>query len=92
MGTHMSDSPALTATMAKLFADQGYFRKAAEIYRYLVNQAPERQDLREALAAVERHLAQHPAPTRKDVELMLREWVELLQTQNRRRMRGRNRC
>jgi len=85
MGTHMSDTPALTATMAKLLADQGYFRKAVEIYRYLVNQAPEREDLREALAAVEYHLAQHPAPTRKEVELMLREWVEMLQTQNRRR-------
>lgn len=86
------DTPALTATMAKVFADQGYFRKAAEIYRYLVNQAPQREDLREALAAVERHLAQNPAPTRKEVELMLQEWVDMLQTQNRQRMRGRNRC
>ncbi len=89
----MSAKPVFTATMAKLFADQGYLRKAAEIYRYLVNQAPERKDLREALEAVERHLAQYPAPTRKDVDLMLREWMDMLQTLKRqRRMRGRNRC
>lgn len=67
-----------TVTMAKLFADQGYLKKAAEIYRYLIHQYPEREDIKQALNAVERQIMAQPSPTRKDVELMLREWVDLL--------------
>lgn len=75
----MTLSPyAYTATMARLFADQGYLRKAAEIYRHLADQHPERDDLRQALAALERQLAEQPAPSRKDAELLLREWIDLL--------------
>jgi hypothetical protein len=64
--------------MAKLYADQGYLKKAAEIYRHLLHQHPEREDIRQALDAVERQIMAQPSPTRKDVELMLREWADLL--------------
>ncbi len=71
-------SQLYTATMAKLFADQGYLRKAAEIYRTLIGESPDRDDLRTALADVEARIQARPAPTRKDAELMLREWIDLL--------------
>jgi hypothetical protein len=71
-------SPLYTASMAKLFADQGYLRKAARIYRQLVAQDPQRAELREALAQVERQMADQAAPTKKENELLLREWLTLM--------------
>lgn len=67
-----------TATMAKLFAEQGYLRKAAQIYRHLVARDPDCLELREALDRLECRIAQQPAPTRKDTEMLLREWIELM--------------
>lgn len=67
-----------TAAMAKLFADQGYLRKAAQIYRALIDQDPGREDLKTALADVEHRIQSLPAPTIKDAELMLRDWIDLL--------------
>ena len=67
-----------TATMARIFTEQGYQRKAAEIYRYLLAHAPERADLRDALASLERRIAEQPAPSRKDMEMMLRDWAEMI--------------
>lgn len=72
-----------TATMAKLFADQGYLRKAAEIYRHLISRNPAQRELRQALEQVERRMAELPAPTRKDTELLLREWIELIKEKRR---------
>ncbi|MDA8138734.1 MAG: hypothetical protein M0036_08770 [Desulfobacteraceae bacterium] len=74
-------SPLYTASMAKLFAEQGYLRKAAWIYRHLLAQDPQRAELREALAQVERQIETQPAPTRKETELILREWKDLMKRQ-----------
>ena len=73
--------------MAKLYADQGYLRKAAEIYRHLIHRNPERHDLTEALAQVERQIGHGPAPNRKDVELLLREWIEMMKLSQYKRKR-----
>lgn len=69
-----------TATMARVYAEQGYLRKAAEIYRQLLVEDPGRGDCREALAELERRLAGQRAPGRKDIEFLLREWKTLLKT------------
>ena len=45
-----------TATMAKVYADQGHWEKAAEIYRHLLKQEPERDDYLEALAGAEKQI------------------------------------
>ena len=45
-----------TETMAQIYADQGHFGKAAAIYRRLLIQTPERNDLRSRLEAVEERL------------------------------------
>jgi hypothetical protein len=45
-----------TATMAKVYADQGHWEKAAEVYRYLLKQEPERDDYLEALAGIEKKI------------------------------------
>ena len=77
-----------TATMARLYAEQGYLRKAAEIYRHLLAQRPADGELRAALEAVEHQMAFASTPTRKDLELLMREWIELLK---QKKLRERNR-
>jgi hypothetical protein len=42
-----------TETMARIYAEQGHYAKAASIYRRLLNAAPERGDLRHRLEALE---------------------------------------
>ena len=67
-----------TATMARLYADQGYLRKAAEIYRHLAERNPGDREVSRALEEIECEIKRQPAPTRKDAELLLREWIDLL--------------
>ncbi len=75
----MTLSPAFyTATMARLFAEQGYLRKAAEIYRHLLAHEPENEELRQVLATLEHRMAEQPSPSRKDAEMLLREWAQML--------------
>jgi hypothetical protein len=67
-----------TATMAKIYADQGYLRKAAQIYRYLLVRNPDQDDVRQALSALEQELARRPVPSRKELGLLFKEWIYLL--------------
>jgi hypothetical protein len=64
-----------TETMARIYADQGHYAKAAAIYRRLAARFPGRLDLRKALQAVESR--QHEA-THEHLSGMLGEWVVLL--------------
>ena len=67
-----------TVTMARVYENQGLWDKAAEIYRYLLKQEPERQDLSQALSQVERKVeeALHKKPD--DLIPVFREWINLL--------------
>ena len=77
----MTNSPDFyTKTMAKIYADQGYFGKAAKIYRHLLKQDPERQDIVEALAEVEKKLSEK-APDK--LVLQFGEWINLAVKYNR---------
>lgn len=72
----MSDDKLFyTKTMAKIYADQGNYEKAAEIYRYLLEHGPDRQDLIDALSEVEKRLFdKYP----EDLVKLLSKWVDLL--------------
>ena len=66
--------------MAKVYADQGKLDKAAEIYRYLLNEEPERQDLIDALAEIDKkRYEKDPA----GLSRLFDTWIELLLTHNR---------
>ena len=69
-----------TVTMAKLYADQGYLRKAARIYRHLVQEAPDREDLRSDLSEIEEKIHRQTHPPRKELGLLMREWAELMRS------------
>ncbi len=66
-----------TATMAKIYADQGLYHKAADIYRQLLAENPDRGDLSDALAAVEEK-ARGQRKKMTDLIPLLEEWVDLL--------------
>jgi hypothetical protein len=67
-----------TETMAKVYADQGHWEKAAEIYHHLVQKDPERQDLRDALAQAQKERDENPDKRPEKLVPLLREWIELL--------------
>jgi hypothetical protein len=71
----MGEDPRGTVTLARLYARQGHWGEAAEIYRALLRESPGRDDLREALADAERRRSRR-AP--EDVVPLLREWIDLL--------------
>ena len=73
-----SNTDFYTATMAKIYADQGHFDKAVEIYRYLLKGEPDRPELIEALAEVEVRALRKQAMGGKDLGPLLGEWLDLL--------------
>ena len=67
-----------TETMAKVFAAQGHWEKAAEIYRHLLTEAPAREELSDALAEVEKSLGKEPQKDFEQLVLLFREWIQLV--------------
>ena len=81
-------APFFTATMARLYAEQGYLRKAAQIYGYLLQLEPDREDLRECLQGLEEQIHLQTHASRKELGLMLRDWAETLRKQKKLKPKG----
>ena len=78
----MTDNPDFyTKTMAKVYANQGYLTKAAEIYRFLLKQdpggqdLPDRQSLIDELSKIEKKLSEKVPD---DPVLLLSKWINLM--------------
>lgn len=74
--------------MARLYAEQGYLRKAARVYRFLLEEAPDRMDLRRELAAVEEEIRLQTHPSRKELGLLMRDWTTLMRKQRQLKRNG----
>jgi len=72
-----------TETMAKVYADQGHWAKAVEIYRQLVQTEPRRQDLIDALAHARQKMEAQPDTRPEGLVPLFREWIELLLQQEK---------
>jgi tetratricopeptide (TPR) repeat protein len=72
------DSPIRTATMARIYAEQGHYQEAAEIYRYLLQRDPRRKDLAEALVDAEAKALETGVGSRGDLVALFSEWIRLL--------------
>ena len=85
------DPQYYTATLAGLYASQGYLDRAAEVYQHLLVKSPGQQNLASALSDVEARMAgekQMPDgregewETRtgpdKELKILLEEWIGLL--------------
>ncbi|BBO66149.1 hypothetical protein DSCA_00790 [Desulfosarcina alkanivorans] len=71
------DKTFYTMTMARVYADQGRYEEAARIYRYLLDQTPDRTDLRQALDAVSSMLPEADGQWR-DLTGLVEQWVRLI--------------
>lgn len=76
----IKDHVFYTRTMAKVYADQGNLEKATEIYNYLLECEPGRQDLMDALADIERKRFEKNS---ERLESLLGRWLDLLLTHDR---------
>ena len=64
-----------TETMAGIYANQGHYQKALVIYRRLLAQQPDRQDLKERIKAVEALQTQSGDGQLSD---RFKEWFDLV--------------
>ncbi|MFZ0613559.1 MAG: hypothetical protein WAM73_15075 [Desulfobacterales bacterium] len=67
--------PIRTATMAKIYAGQGHYDMAAEVYRHLLREDPDRRDWADALGMIETKLA---AQARSRVRDRLAEFITVM--------------
>ena len=67
-----------TATMARVYADQGYWDKAAEIYRHLLQLEPERSDYLDALAEAEKKIISSGRKPLEDLAPLFQQWFDLM--------------
>jgi hypothetical protein len=72
-----------TATMARVFASQGHWGKAAAIYRHLSGQETDREDLKQLLAEAERRAAAARVADERGLVALFQQWLELLHTAER---------
>ena len=73
-----NDSDFNTLTMARVYESQGLWKKAAEIYRYLLKLEPSRTDIAKALADVEKKLDGVENRNPDDLIPLFREWIDLI--------------
>jgi hypothetical protein len=67
-----------TETMAKVYAEQGHWAKAVEIYQHLVQTELQRQDLIDALEHARQKMEEQPDTRSEELVPLFREWIELL--------------
>lgn len=73
-----NDVEIRTATMARIYAKQGYFHKASEIYRFLLTQEPENPEFIAAQAEIQQRTKFASLKGMQDMVGLVQEWVDLL--------------
>ena len=78
----MTNSEFHTATMARVYAQQGHYQKAADIYRHILLMEPDRKDIVDALSMVEKQLADvelesKPDLKEKDLVYLFHKWFQM---------------
>jgi hypothetical protein len=78
-----------TETMAKVYATQGHWEKAAEIYRHLLSEAPARKEIADALAEVEKKILRDSPKDPEQLVPLFREWIQLMiRSENLKKLRS----
>jgi cytochrome c-type biogenesis protein CcmH/NrfG len=73
-----AEYPHGTVTLARLFAAQGHWEKAVDIYRRLLEREPDRPDIAQALAEAEGRLRDAGRKPSGDLDALFRQWIDLL--------------
>jgi len=80
--TMSKDLNLCTKTMADIYVRQGYFQKAIEIYRHLLQIEPHRRDIKDALQAAENQAMKNCAVKSDDLLPLFAEWFDLVRKYN----------
>ena len=72
-----------TITMAEIYARQGLYEKAAEIYTHLLKREPHRKDLADALSELEKRFAEKEIKAEGDLAALFSQWIDLMLTYKR---------
>jgi len=67
-----------TKTLAKLYADQGHFDKAIEIYQHLVKEFPEREDILDNFSDLKVKMQRIKTSNEPELAVLLKQWFDLL--------------
>jgi hypothetical protein len=73
-----TDHPHGTVTLARLFAAQGHWEQSAAIYRNLLRENPDRQDLAQALVEAEAAMQAAGPASPEALGPLLQKWIDLL--------------
>ncbi|MDP2643453.1 MAG: hypothetical protein Q8P24_00795 [Desulfobacterales bacterium] len=73
----MGDKEFYTMTLGKVYASQGYFDKAVQVYQHLLEADPGRQDVIEALSEAREKLLRRQAEAGKDLPVLFARWIDL---------------
>ncbi len=76
------DNDFYTETMARVYSSQGYWEKAAEIYRYLLRHEPDRQDLADKLSEIEKHIHIKKNTGKEHLVALFNQWMDLVLKHN----------
>lgn len=77
------DNNFYTETMAKVYTDQGYLEKAVEIYRYLLEREPDRQDLAKKLSEIENRMDEKKDTGKEHLVPLFSQWIDLVLKHNK---------
>ena len=72
-----------TKTMANVYAKQGYFAKASEIYRYLLKHNPDSREVNDLLFEVEKKLDEKKKNAGEILKKLFSKWIYLQLSYNR---------
>ena len=67
-----------TKTIAKLYADQGHYDKAIEIYQYLVTNFPDREDILDDFSDLKIKLQRIKTSKKPNLAVLFQQWFDLL--------------
>ncbi len=74
------DDPAqrYTKPLATLYADQGHYDKAIEIYQYLIKKFPDRKDILDDLSDLKIKMQRIKASDKPELDVLFQEWFDLI--------------
>jgi len=77
------DNDFYTETMARVYINQGYLEKAADIYTYLLGKDPTRRDLIEKLSEINIQIKENKSIGKEHLVSLFSHWIDLVLKQNK---------
>lgn len=67
-----------TKSLAKLYADQGHYEKAIEIYKHLMKKFPEREDIIDDFSDLKIKMQRIKISNEPELAVLFQQWFDLI--------------